>query len=169
MKMNLFKDEETQIYGYSDEDLINIGRNELMLNPKYKVTIVQDVKNDIDNIEVDADLKPHTYELKELIPFTDKECCKKGFEIIASRGLKSFSYTKEELESQQVDQAKNELIAKAQILLNQNDYRQTKAIGGMYSDNKAKAVLEYMEALRKVIREAKLGNLTELPILDEIE
>lgn len=72
-------------------------------------------------------------------------------------------FTKDELAAQKADQAKNELIAEAQKLLDANDYRQTKAIGGMYSDDKKQAVLEYMESLREVIRQAENGVLTELP------
>ncbi len=72
-------------------------------------------------------------------------------------------YTHEELAQKEFEQAKIVLITKAQSLLNKNDYRQTKAIGCMYSDEKKQAVLDYMEALREVIRQAELGNLTELP------
>ncbi len=72
-------------------------------------------------------------------------------------------FTVDELAAQQAEQAKNELMSQAQQLLNDNDYRQTKAIGGMYSKEKKKAVLDYMEALREVYRQAELGNLTELP------
>jgi hypothetical protein len=75
-------------------------------------------------------------------------------------------FTAEELAAQQADQAKNELMAEAQRLLDDNDYRQTKAIGGMYSDNKKETVLNYMEALREVYRQAENGVLTELPTLE---
>lgn len=74
-------------------------------------------------------------------------------------------FTKDELAAQKAEQAKNELMAEAQKLLDANDYRQTKAIGGMYSNDKKQAVLEYMEALREVIRQAQHGNLTSLPTL----
>lgn len=75
-------------------------------------------------------------------------------------------YTADELSAQKTEQAKNELMAEAQRLLNDNDYKQTKAIGGMYSDNKKETVLNYMEALREVYRQAENGVLTELPTLE---
>jgi DNA polymerase elongation subunit (family B) len=58
---------------------------------------------------------------------------------------------------------KQELIAQSQQLLAANDYRQTKALLGLYTDEKKESVLNYMESLREVIRQAREGILTELP------
>lgn len=72
-------------------------------------------------------------------------------------------FTDDELREQKLEQDKQTLITQAQQLLSNNDYRQTKALLGLYTDEKKDAVLSYMEALREVIREAKQGNLTDLP------
>lgn len=72
-------------------------------------------------------------------------------------------FTDKELAEQKSEQDKQELIAQAQQLLSGNDYRQTKALLGLYTDEKKQSVLNYMESLREVIRQAREGVLIELP------
>ena len=75
-------------------------------------------------------------------------------------------FTAEELAAQKTEQAKNELMAEAIKLLQANDFRQIKASLGLYPDDKKETVLNYMEALREVYRQAENGVLTELPTLE---
>lgn len=75
-------------------------------------------------------------------------------------------FTAEELASQKAEQDKNELMAEVIKLLQANDFRQIKAFLGLYPDDKKETVLNYMEALREVYRQAENGVLTELPTLE---
>lgn len=75
-------------------------------------------------------------------------------------------FTAEELAAQKAEQDKNELMAEAIKLLQANDFRQIKAFLGLYPDDKKETVLNYMEALREVYRQAENGVLTELPTLE---
>lgn len=72
-------------------------------------------------------------------------------------------FTAEELAAQKSKQEKEALIAQAQQLLNDSDYRATVDKMESYSTEKQTAIKEYREALREVIRQARNGILTDLP------
>lgn len=72
-------------------------------------------------------------------------------------------FTTEELAAQKSKQEKEALIAQAQKLLSDNDYRQIKATLNLYTPEKAQAVFNYTQALREVIKQARNGILTDLP------
>lgn len=96
--------------------------------------------------------------------FTHEELLDIGHDIIINDyGYIPFSYSDDEL-SEQAKAKEIELhIAQAKLLLSQNDYRQIKALLGLYTEDKRTAVLDYMEELRVVIRNAKQGIIIELP------
>ena len=71
--------------------------------------------------------------------------------------------TTEELAAQEIEKTKVALIAQAQKLLSDNDYRQIKATLNLYTPEKAQAVFNYTQALREVIKHARNGILTDLP------
>lgn len=72
-------------------------------------------------------------------------------------------FTAEELAAQKSKQEKEALIAQAQQLLNDSDYRATVDKMESYSTEKQTAIKEYREALREVIKQARNGILTDLP------
>jgi hypothetical protein len=72
-------------------------------------------------------------------------------------------FTTEELAAQEIEKTKVALIAQAQKLLSDNDYRQIKATLNLYTPEKAQAVFNYTQALREVIKQARNGILTDLP------
>ncbi len=72
-------------------------------------------------------------------------------------------FTTKELAAQKSKQEKEALIAQAQQLLNDSDYRATVDKMESYSTEKQTAIKEYREALREVIRQARNGILTDLP------
>lgn len=93
--MHLFKNQNGDIYAYSDEDFINLARQ------KYPLRKISD-----EEIEND---------------FTNEELHTKGRSIITDDyGYTPFSYTPEELAAQQEQEVKQQQLNHAQALLNQS-------------------------------------------------
>lgn len=96
--MNLFKNQNGDIYAYSDEDFINLARQ------KYPLRVISD--NEIEN------------------NFTNEELNTKGHEVITNDyGYTPFSYTPAELAAQEADEAAALLVSQATTLLRASDYR----------------------------------------------
>lgn len=66
------------------------------------------------------------------------------------------------------EQEKARLIDQAQKLLDDSDYRATTDKMESYTPEKQAAIKEYREALREVKRQAKCGNLLDLPLFEQI-
>lgn len=134
--MNLFKNQNGDIYAYSDEDFINLARQ------KYPLRKISD-----DEIEND---------------FTVEELNTKGHEVITNDyGYTPFSYTPAELAAQDVAKAAVILVSQASALLRASDYRLIPDEYTELTTDQQTELVAYRAQLRLVAR----GESTELPTI----
>jgi hypothetical protein len=134
--MNLFKNQNGDIYAYSDEDFINLARQ------KYPLRKISD-----DEIEND---------------FTVEELNTKGHEVITNDyGYTPFSYTPAELAAQDVAKAAALLVNQAKALLRASDYRLIPDEYTELTTDQQTELVAYRAQLRLVAR----GESTELPTI----
>lgn len=134
--MNLFKNQNGDIYAYSDEDFINLARQ------KYPLRKISD--EEIEN------------------NFSDEELHTKGRSIITDDyGYTPFSYTPEELAAMQAAEAAALLVSQASALLRASDYRLIPdEYAGLTTEQQTELVA-YRAQLRLVAR----GESAELPTI----
>lgn len=134
--MNLFKNQNGDIYAYSDEDFINLARQ------KYPLRKISD-----DEIEND---------------FTVEELNTKGHEVITNDyGYTPFSYTPAELAAQDVAKAAALLVSQAKALLAASDYKVLPDRFAEFTTDQQTELVAYRAQLRLVAR----GESAELPTI----
>jgi hypothetical protein len=172
INMRTFKDTAGKVWAYSDKDLISIGRKNLpqKFQTDEKGDLIYNIiKSNQSVLDENKKRVMKVVETKTAIKIEqkDEDCTSRALEILTQEGKTEFSYTDEEIAAAKFEQDKNILIGQAETLLSANDYRQLKALSGLYSDAKKQAVFDYAENLRLVIREARKGNLLPLPTFED--
>ena len=136
--MYLFKNQNGDIYAYSDEDFINLARQ------KYPLRVISD--NEIEN------------------NFTVEELNTKGRSIITDDyGYTPFSYTSEELTAKQAAEAKQVKMSQVIALLNQS----IKLESGVYQRRMSTDEISEFEAWQDDLLAFIDGNSETLPLTPE--